>query len=110
MSTDGTTFTRLMTYTVAQSGGGGAPGTWSTTNYNSLYTNTYDLPETADNVASLYLRFTNIETAKSSASGSNRIDNVTLTAVSSIPEPRSVLVGGLLLAGLFLRQRRTKGF
>jgi autotransporter-associated beta strand protein len=35
---------------------------------------------------------------------------VTLTAVSSIPEPRSVLVGGLLLAGLFLRQRRTKGF
>jgi autotransporter-associated beta strand protein len=35
---------------------------------------------------------------------------VTLTAVSSIPEPRSVLVGGLLLAGLFLRQRRAKGF
>jgi hypothetical protein len=114
MSTDGTTFTRLMTYTVVQSGGGGAPGTWSTTNYNSLYTNTYDLPETADNVASLYLRFTNIETAVSSASGSNRIDNIAINGVpeplSSIPEPRSVLVGGLLLAGLFLRQRRTKGF
>ncbi|MFO0202362.1 MAG: PEP-CTERM sorting domain-containing protein, partial [Alphaproteobacteria bacterium] len=103
MSTDGTTFTRLMNYTVAQSGGGGAPGTWSTTNYNSLYTNTYDLPETADNVASLYLRFTNIQTAVSSASGSNRIDNI---AINVVPEPSTVALVGLAVGGMLLRRRK----
>jgi hypothetical protein len=103
MSTDGTTFTRLTTYTVVQSGGGGAPGTWSTTNYNSLYTNTYDLPETADNVASLYLRFTNIQTAVSSASGSNRIDNI---AINGVPEPSTVALVGLAVGGMLLRRRK----
>lgn len=107
MSTDGTNFTQLTTYTVLQSGGGGAPGTWSTTTYNALYTNTFALPVAADNQSSLYLRFTNIEAAVSSASGSNRIDNIAVTAV---PEPSTfALVGlGIGLGGMLLRRRERR--
>ena len=107
MSTDGTTFTRLTTYTVLQSGGGGAPGTWSTTNYNSLYTNTYDLPGTAYNEASLYLRFTNIQAAASASGGSNRIDNIAISGVSAVPEPSTAApFVGLAVGGMLLRRRR----
>jgi hypothetical protein len=104
MSTNGTNFTDLTTYTVLQSGGGGAPGTWSSTTYNSLYTNTFALPGSADNQASLTLRFTNIEAAVSSASGSNRIDNI---AINVVPEPSTVtLVAiGLAVGGMLLRRR-----
>lgn len=107
MSTDGTNFTQLTTYTVLQSGGGGSPGTWSTTTYNALYTNTFALPVAADNQSSLYLRFTNIEAAVSSASGSNRIDNIAVTAV---PEPSTfALVGlGIGLGGMLLRRRERR--
>jgi hypothetical protein len=105
MSTDGTTFTQLTSYTVLQSGGGGAPGTWSSTISNPLYTNTFALPETANNQASLYLRFTNNEAAVSSSSGSNRIDNI---AVNVVPEPSTVTVAamGLAVGGMLLRWRK----
>lgn len=107
MSTDGTTFTELTTYTVLQSGGGGAPGTWSSTTYNSLYTNSLLLPAAADEQASLTLRFVNAEAAVSSASGSNRIDNITVT---SVPEPAGMLAcSGLALAALGWLRRRTGG-
>ncbi|MFM8817164.1 MAG: hypothetical protein ACKOHI_04705, partial [Phycisphaerales bacterium] len=44
MSTDGgSNFSELLSYTVLQSGGGGAPGTWSSTTYNALYTNTFSV-------------------------------------------------------------------
>lgn len=102
MSTDGIEFSDLHAYTVLQSGGGGAPGTWSTTSYNSLYTNTFSLPVAADNQTSLILRFVNTEAAASSTSGSNRIDNISVT---SIPEPASTLFCGLGFLALFRRRR-----
>jgi hypothetical protein len=102
MSTNGTSFTDLLSYSVLQSGGGGAPGTWSSATYDALYTGSFALPVTADNQASLYLRFTNSESAASLASGSNRIDNISVT---SIPEPASTLFCGLGFLALFRRRR-----
>lgn len=97
MSTDGSSFTSLFGYTVLQSGGGGAPGTWSSTTYNPLYSNSFSLPVSAENQASLFLRFRNNEAAVSAASGSNRIDNISVT---SVPEPATFGVIGAGIAGL----------
>jgi len=100
MSTDGSSFTQLTTYGVLQSGGGGAPGTWVSGSSNPIYSNTFALPGTADNQATLYLRFTNVTGTASSAAGANRIDNVGVTAV---PEPATtalltaVAIGGGLV-------------
>jgi len=104
MSTDGTSFTDLLSYSVLQSGGGGAPGTWSTSTYNALYTSTFSLPVSAEDQASLYLRFTNSEAAASSATGSNRIDNISVTAV---PEPSTfaLVVLGIGFGGMVRRRR-----
>lgn len=108
MSTDGSSFTQLTTYSVLQSGGGGAPGTWGTVTYNPLYSSTFALPTTAENQATLYLRFTNVTGTASSPTGSNRIDNIGITAV---PEPAAVAQLGAGIAGvvgsrLVLRRRR----
>ena len=105
MSTNGIEFSDLHAYTVLQSGGGGAPGTWSTTIYNSLYTNTFSLPAAADHQTSLILRFVNTEAAASSASGSSRIDNIVVTGITGIPEPASTLFCGLGFLALFRRRR-----
>jgi hypothetical protein len=104
-STDGTTFTTGTTYTVLQSGGGGAPGTWSTTTYNSLYSSTFALPSSVENQTSLYIRFLNTTGSVSASSGSNRIDNVSVTAV---PEPSTCasLLAGLACGGYSLFRRR----
>ena len=96
-STDGTTFTTGTTYTVLQSGGGGAPGTWSTATYNPLYTNTFALPSSVENQTSLYIRFLNTTGSVSASSGSNRIDNVSVTAV---PEPAAFALFGAGMASL----------
>ena len=97
MSTDGSSFTQLTTYSVLQSGGGGAPGTWVTGTYNPLYSSTFALPSTADNQATLYLRFTNVTGTASATSGANRIDNIAITVV---PEPAAVALLGAGSAGL----------
>lgn len=97
MSTDGSSFTELTTYSVVQSGGGGAPGTWITGSYNPLYSSTFALPSTADNQATLYLRFTNVTGTASATSGANRIDHIGITAV---PEPAAVALLGAGIAGL----------
>lgn len=108
MSTDGSLFSNLLGYTVLQSGGGGAPGTWTSGSYNPIYTTTFSLPASAENQATLYIRFLNTTGTVSPASGSNRIDTISVTAV---PEPATFAVVGAgiaALAGLSRWRRRVR--
>ncbi len=88
------------TYTVLQSGGGGAPGTWSTTVYNSIYTTSVSIAA-ADNQAEVIFRFRS--TVTTAAAGSNRIDNVTVST-GALPAPGAIALLGL--AGIVSRRRR----
>lgn len=81
-------FEDLGNYTVLQSGGGGAPGTWSSTTYNSLYTHSLSLGTAPANASSVFIRFINVETSVSPAAGSSRIDDIQVT-YAAIPEPAS---------------------
>ena len=101
-STDGTTWTFVTAYTVLQSGGGGAPGTWSSTTYNPLYTNTQALTG-AENASSLWIRFRS--TVGAAATGSNRIDNVVISG-DLIPAPGAIALLGA--AGLIGGTRRRR--
>jgi MYXO-CTERM domain-containing protein len=104
MSVDGgTSFTELVAYTVLQSGGGGSPGTWSSTTYNPLYSYTLALGAAAENRSEVIVRFQNFEPFASSASGSNRIDNILVTQ-GPVPAPGALALLGL--AGLAARRRR----
>jgi len=99
MSTDaGASFTLVGAYTVLQSGGGGSPGTWSSTTYNPLYTTTLAVAG-ADDQALVIFRFRSL--VAGAATGSNRIDNV---FISSIPSPGALALLGV--AGLAARRRR----
>lgn len=97
----GTNFTDVFSYSVLQSGGGGSPGTWTTATPLAIYGNSVNLGASADNLALVIVRFQNAEALASSASGSNRIDNV---FVNGIPSPAAIAVLGL--AGLASRRRR----
>lgn len=100
MSTDGgASFTLVAAYTVLQSGGGSAPGTWSSTTYNPIYTTTLAVAG-ADEQALVIFRF-RAAGAAGGATGSNRIDNV---FISSIPSPGALALLGV--AGLAARRRR----
>ncbi|MFM1824150.1 MAG: hypothetical protein RI967_2416 [Planctomycetota bacterium] len=109
MSVDGGSnwTTVLATYDVLQSGGGGAPGTWSASGaYNPIYTTVASLGAMADNQSEVIVRWRALVDAVSStgayaASGSVRIDNVMF---NSIPAPGAVALLGL--AGLAARRRR----
>ena len=103
MSTDGgANFTTLLaSYAVLQSGGGGAPGTWSSTTYNSIYSLT-QAASGADNQASVIFRFRSLSAAGANT-GSNRIDNV---FINSTPVPAPGAIALLGLAGLIGRRRR----
>ena len=103
MSVNGGAFTDLFSYTVLQSGGGGAPGTWSSTTYNSIYTNSNIALTGADNAASVVVRFINTSAVASAATGSNRIDNIMVNG-TLVPAPGAAALIGL--AGLVARRRR----
>ena len=104
MSIDGgANFSELFSYTVLQSGGGGAPGTWSSTTYNALYNNQLNLGASAENQGSVIIRFQNAEAVASAATGSNRIDNIMVYS-GPIPAPGAIALLGL--AGLASRRRR----
>jgi MYXO-CTERM domain-containing protein len=107
MSIDGgANFTTLIeSYPVLQSGGGGAPGTWSTSTYNPIYGYVVDLginpAINADGQTDVMIRFRNLSVPGGS-SGSGRIDNIVVTGV--VPAPGAVALLGL--AGLASRRRR----
>jgi len=104
MSVDGgLNFTDLFSYTVLQSGGGGAPGTWSSVTYNAIYTNTLNLGVAAENQGSVIIRFQNAEALASATTGSNRIDNIMVYS-GPVPAPGAIALLGL--AGLAGRRRR----
>lgn len=103
----GADFTDLFSYTVLQSGGTGAPASWNTTTYNSLYTNTVSLPALASNQSTLVLRFLNAESAASLAAGTNRIDNIVVTG-SAIPVPAPLPIVGAAAAFGFSRRLRQR--
>jgi len=96
----GTSWTTVSAYTVLQSGGGGAPGTWSSTTYNSLYTSTQALAGAGD-ASQLIIRFRS--TVAGASTGSNRIDNVIISG-DAVPAPGAVAL--LAVAGLASRRRR----
>jgi len=102
ISVNGGNFVDLFSYNVLQSGGGGAPGTWSSTTYNPIYTNTVALTGAGD-AASVVVRFINTNATTSSASGSNRIDNIFVNG-TLVPAPGAAALIGL--AGLVARRRR----
>jgi len=103
ISVNGGAFSDLFSYDVLQSGGGGAPGTWNSTTYNALYTNSISLGVGADDAASVVVRFINTSSTVSAATGSNRIDNIFVNG-SVIPSPGAAAL--VALAGVAARRRR----
>jgi hypothetical protein len=102
MSTDGgTSFSTLMSYTVAVSGGGNA--TWGGTNYLGQYA--FDLAIAgADNQSQLVFRF-RATTGASATNGTNRIDNIFISS-GAIPAPGALALLGV--AGLTGAARRRR--
>ena len=103
VSTDGTNFTDIFSYTVLQSGGGGAPGTWSSTTANAIYSNSTALGSGLDNAGLVVVRFVNTSAVASAATGSNRIDNIFVNG-DLVPAPGAVALLGV--AGLAASRRR----
>ena len=102
MSVDGgSNWTTLSAgYTVLQSGGGGAPATWSITTYNAIYTNTVSLGAAADEQSLVILRW--VSTQTTAAAGSSRIDSIFVN--NAVPAPGAVALLGV--AGLIGSRRR----
>jgi hypothetical protein len=96
----GTSWTFVSNYTVLQSGGGGAPGTWSSMMYNPLYSFSRSLAG-AENASELIVRFRS--TVAGASTGSNRIDNVSIYS-GAVPAPGAIALLGV--ASLVSGRRR----
>jgi hypothetical protein len=94
-STDGINWTDAQTVTTIQSSFAAPAGTATTLNTITGLNNATDA----------YLKVT--FTGASSAAGNNRLDNIQFNAISSIPEPTSMLLVGMVATGgLAYRMRR----
>lgn len=96
----GASWSASINYTVLQSGGGGAPGTWTSGTYNALYSSSQVLAG-ADNANQLLIRFRAL--VNGAATGSNRIDNIVVSG-SLVPAPGALALLGV--AGLVGTRRR----
>ncbi len=93
----------LLEYAVLQSGGGGAPGTWTSTAYNPLYTSKQILAATFSDQADVIVRFRALVNA-GGVSGSSRIDNILVTG-NAVPTPGAIALLGLAGLGGVRRRR-----
>lgn len=89
-------------YSVLQSGGGGAPGTWSSSTPRQAIYLVSSAASLADNQASVTFRII-AKTGASATNGTNRIDNVTVEG-DLVPAPGSAALLGL--GGLLAARRR----
>jgi MYXO-CTERM domain-containing protein len=103
MSTDGgANFTTLLaSYTVIQAGlTGSGTTTWNSTTNQTGFTTTTIVGISAANQGNVLFRFSSLATT--SAAGTNRVDNISVTG--TIPAPGAAALIGL--AGLVARRRR----
>jgi MYXO-CTERM domain-containing protein len=102
VSTDGTNFTTITSYTVIVNSTAGSISAWSSTGaVQSAFTTTISSIAAAADSATVYFRFVNEGTA--ATAGTNRIDNIVVNG-SVVPSPSALAL--LAVAGLVARRRR----
>ncbi len=109
VSTDGSTFSDVYTYSVLANA---APNVWTTGSYLANGTYSTPLPATLDDAATVYVRV--VMTGDASANGgtvasggTSRVDTVLIsgTEISTIPEPSSIALVLVSLGGLLIRRK-----
>jgi hypothetical protein len=103
-SDGGLNFTSIISYTVLQSGGGSAPGTWSVATYNPIYTQSLTLADSTWDQGNIVVRFRAL-TAAGGVSGSSRIDNIFVNG-AAVPAPGALAMLGAAGAIGMRRRRR----
>lgn len=103
ISTNGTTFSTIGSYTVLVNANPAAgPGAWTSSLYNPAYTfGPISLTAALDNQPTAYVRLRANVTA--APAGTNRIDNV---GISAVPEPTTLSLLGSAIVGMTLVRRR----
>lgn len=120
-STNGTSFTDLASGSYTVIGGAAGSVTYSDSSTGTGWTNSKTATNTSfsfslsavtalNNVSNVYIRLIQTGTGIAGA-GTNRVDNFTFsgTTVSAVPEPSTyaAILGGLALAGVAARRRRS---